>query len=243
MTMTNNALVISMADRFGVDKDQVVSTLMNTAFRTKEQVTVEQVMSLMIVANQYGLNPWLKEIYAYPSKNGIIPIVGVDGWSRIINEHPQFDGLEFEQDDDKCTCIIFRKDRSHPTKVSEYYSECKQNTGPWSSHPKRMLRHKSLIQCARLAFGYVGIFDEDEADRIRSADPITVVNPVETAAIVQQSLPAYPDDRFNFKLASYADQINSGKPAQEIIDFLSSKYLLSSEQIATLNNVTNNSGE
>jgi len=29
-----------------------------------------------------------------------------------------------------------------------------------------MLRHKALIQCARIAFGFSGIYDEDEAARI-----------------------------------------------------------------------------
>lgn len=35
-----------------------------------------------------------------------------------------------------------------------------------------MLRHKAMIQCARVAFGYGGIFDQDEAERIVEAtDP------------------------------------------------------------------------
>jgi len=29
-----------------------------------------------------------------------------------------------------------------------------------------MLRHKAMIQCARLAFGFAGIYDQDEAERI-----------------------------------------------------------------------------
>jgi hypothetical protein len=33
-----------------------------------------------------------------------------------------------------------------------------------------MLRHKALIQCARLAFGFVGIFDQDEAERITEGE-------------------------------------------------------------------------
>ncbi len=33
-------------------------------------------------------------------------------------------------------------------------------------HPTRTLRHKTLIQCARLAFGFAGIFDQDEAERV-----------------------------------------------------------------------------
>ena len=81
-------------------------------------------------------------------------MIGVDGWSRIINSHDQLDGMIFKQDDESCTCTIFRKDRQHPVEVTEYMSECKRNVGPWLSHPKRMLRHKAMIQCARLAFGF-----------------------------------------------------------------------------------------
>jgi len=156
-----------MATRFGVNEAEVLSTLKATAF--KGPVSDGQMTALMIVANQYGLNPWTKEIYAFPDKNnGIVPVVGLDGWSRIINEHPQFDGLDFNEAED-CAwieCVIHRKDRSHPIKVREYMAECKRQGGPWLSHPRRMLRHKAMIQCARIAFGYVGIFDQDEAERI-----------------------------------------------------------------------------
>lgn len=155
-----------MADRFHVDPSKMLGTLKATAF--KGNVSDEQMMALLIVANQYGLNPWTKEIYAFPdSQNGIVPVVGVDGWSRIINSDPNFDGMDFEQDEESCTCRIYRKDRGHPIAVTEYMSECKRaNAKPWQTHPKRMLRHKAMIQCARLAFGFVGIYDEDEAQRI-----------------------------------------------------------------------------
>jgi len=32
-----------------------------------------------------------------------------------------------------------------------------------------MLRHKAMIQCARIAFGFGGIYDQDEAERIQEA--------------------------------------------------------------------------
>jgi hypothetical protein len=47
-------------------------------------------------------------------------------------------------------------------------------TAPWKSHPKRMLRHKALIQAARIAFSFAGIFDQDEAERIVEAEVIDV---------------------------------------------------------------------
>ena len=174
MTTAITTLTSKLAKKFDMgDGDELVSILKSTAF--KGPASDAQLTALMVVANQYGLNPWTKEIYAFPDKNnGIVPVVGVDGWSRIINEHPQFDGMEFKLDDESCTCIMFRKDRSHPVSVTEYMDECKRGTSPWQSHPKRMLRHKSMIQCARLAFGYVGIFDQDEAERIAEVE----INPM-----------------------------------------------------------------
>lgn len=164
------SLLSKMAARFSVAPEKMLATLKATAF--KGDVSNEQMMALMIVADQYGLNPWTKEIYAFPDRqNGIVPVIGVDGWARIINSHEQFDGMDFEQDDDSCTCIIYRKDRTHPVKVTEYMAECKRdNAQPWKSHPRRMLRHKAMIQCARLAFGFVGVYDQDEAERIVEKD-------------------------------------------------------------------------
>ncbi len=161
------SLVSKIANKYGVDPDKMMVTLKATAFRG--DVTNEQMMALLIVADQYNLNPWLKQIYAFPDKGGIVPVVSVDGWARIINEHPQMDGVDFEITDSECTCTIHRKDRAHPTRLTEYMSEVNRGTQPWKSHPKRMLRHKALIQCARIAFGFAGIHDEDEAERIVEA--------------------------------------------------------------------------
>jgi len=161
-----NKLAIELGMTAG---DGLIETMKATAFKG-QQVTNDQMVALMAVANQHKLNPWTNEIYAFPSKGAIIPVVGVDGWASIINRHLQFDGMEFKQDDESCTCTIYRKDRNHPITTTEYLSECKRDTAPWKSHPKRMLRHKTLIQCARLAFGYTGFFDPDEADRLREID-------------------------------------------------------------------------
>ena len=160
----------ALAKKFDIsgNPQELIHTLKATVF--KGNATDEQFTALLIVASQYGLNPFTKEIYAFPDiNNGIVPVVGVDGWARILNNNPQFSGMEFEQNDDSCTCRIYRKDRSHPVVVTEFMSECRRDTKPWKSHPKRMLRHKAMIQAARLAFGFADIFDEDEAERVRDA--------------------------------------------------------------------------
>lgn len=182
MTNIVVAQATQLAKTLGIagDGSDLIQTLKATAF--KGQVNDAQMAALLIVASQYGLSPWTKEIYAFPDKGGIVPVVGVDGWSRIINDNPQFDGMDFQQDDESCTCIIHRKDRSHPIRVTEYMSECKRGTQPWQSHPKRMLRHKAMIQCARLAFGFAGIYDQDEAERIVSPDPVLDTSAIDAAA-------------------------------------------------------------
>lgn len=180
-----------------IDPGELEQTLIQTAFKSEKNITREQMGALLIVASQYKLNPWTKEIYAFPDKNkGIIPVVGVDGWSRIINSNPNLNGIEFVFSDkmvrpnkakvdcpEWVDCLIYRKDRDRPTVVREYLDEVYREpmgangyAGPWQSHPKRFLRHKALIQCARLAFGFVGIYDQDEAERIQEVHTTKTVH-------------------------------------------------------------------
>jgi hypothetical protein len=190
-------------------------------------------MALLVVADQYGLNPFTKEIYAFPDKGGIVPVVGVDGWSRIINSHSQFDGMEFKQDEESCTCIMYRKDRSHPVSVTEYMSECGRGMGPWKSHPKRMLRHKAMIQCARLAFSFVGIYDQDEAERI-----IEPERDMGAAQVVEVEKAFYPDDMFEANLPKWARLISSGnRTAEEVIAIASSRGELSANQVKSIKSI------
>lgn len=186
------SLVAKFADKYGVDANKMLDTLKSTAFKQQgdREVSNEQMAALLIVADRYGLNPFTKEIYAFPDKGGIVPVVGVDGWARIVNEHPQCDGFEFIYADKKTDFSgkqvpewmevrIYRKDRQRPVIVREYFEEVvRKGMQPWQSHPNRMLRHKTFVQGARLAFGFAGVFDEDEGQRIAERDmgPAQVVD-------------------------------------------------------------------
>ena len=243
MSNALTTLTSSLAKRFELgDGAGLTETLKATAF--KGQVSDAQMTALLIVANQYGLNPWTKEIYAFPDKNnGIVPVVGVDGWARIINEHPQFDGEEFEygpiiQHKNKTAhewieCVIYRKDRSKPTRIREFFDEVNQDGKiPWQSHPKRMHRHKALIQCARLAFGFGGIYDQDEAERIVEKD-------MGAAEVVTDrkapELEQYPDEKFAENLPAWRNAIKAGKAtADQIIARSSTKYVVTEKQKASL---------
>jgi len=228
-----------LAEQFGVSTNSagdLLRALRQTAF--KAQMTDAQLISLLIVAKQYGLNPWTKEIYAFPDKqNGIIPVVGVDGWARIINENPQFDGMDFTQDDESCTCTIYRKDRAHPVKVTEYMDECyrpafkakdgRMITGPWQSHKRRMLRHKALIQCSRLAFGFVGIFDADEAERIVESVEYDPEKQIEQPKEIEFCT----DEKFQENKEKWKKIIEAGKTPEDLINRLSEKTRFNAVQI------------
>lgn len=178
------SLVAKFADKYSIEPGKLLATLKATAFRQggDKEITDEQMAALLIVADRYGLDPFTKEIYAFPDKGGIVPVVGVDGWARVVNEHPQCDGFEFTYADDftdfssKQVPVwmevrIYRKDRQRPVVVREYFDEVvRRNMQPWQSHPNRMLRHKTFVQGARLAFGFAGVFDEDEGQRIVERD-------------------------------------------------------------------------
>src|SRR4249919_2603702 len=157
------SLIIEMAGRFGIEPGKLVPTLNATAFKPEKPVSDEQLIALLIVAREYNLNPFTRELFAFldSKSGGIVPVVSVDGWARIVNEHAQCDGFEERIADDGtwADCTHFRKDRTHHLTHREWLSECKRNTPPWQQSPRRMLGHRAFIQTARKTYGFAGIYD------------------------------------------------------------------------------------
>ena len=175
------SLLLDMAERYGMEPKAFADTLKATV--VPKETSNEQFAAFLLVAKEYDLNPLTKEIYAFPKPGGgIQPIVPVDGWVHLVNANPAFDGLEFDDHLDKdnklqaITARIWRKDRARPIVVTEYMIECQRNTDTWRQWPRRMLRHKAMIQCARYAFGFAGIVDPDEAERGRDVSPMRTVS-------------------------------------------------------------------
>ena len=168
-----NALM-ALADRLQADEGSLKNTLMKTVCANIKKD--EEFLSFVMVCNTYKLNPILKEIYAFPGKGGgVIPVVGIDGWISMVNRQSNYDGVELienELSDGKLksvTAKFYIKEKSHPVVVTEYMDECYDGTkSTWKKWGRRMLRHKAYIQGARIAFGFSGIYDEDEAERINA---------------------------------------------------------------------------
>jgi hypothetical protein len=168
------------ASEYGMAALDFYNTVVDTCFPGKP--TKSQWNAFALVARNYNLDPVRRQVFAFPAKGGgIVPIVGVDGWLAIVNRQPTYDGVEFEYHNDKdgkleaITCTIHHKDRKYPTRITEYMDECVRNTPPWQQSPRRQLRHKSFIQCGRVAFSLSGIFDEDEGATMREAEVLDVI--------------------------------------------------------------------
>ena len=78
----------------------------------------------------------------------------------MINEHPQFGGISLRESSELSEgipnwieCTIYRHDRLIPVVIKEYLEEVKTEHPSWQRMPRRMLRHRVIQQCARLAFG------------------------------------------------------------------------------------------
>ena len=180
--LVKKTAIQEIAGRLQVSPDVLEKTLKATIIKGKNRpATNEEFVSFIIVANQYALNPLTKEIYAFPDKNGgIIPIISTDGWNKLMTSHKGYKAHYYKESENRVTMKsakpcpewmeihIIKKDDSEVV-IREYLDECFRDlnyANPWQTHPKRMLRHKTKIQGAREAFGYAGIYDEDEAERI-----------------------------------------------------------------------------
>ena len=113
--------------------------------------------------------------------------------------------------------------------------------GPWSQYPKRMRQMRARAFALRDVFPDVlrGMPVAEElmdtpAAGIKPVDPAT--GEIQTPSVKNPVvLPAYPDDKFASNLPAWRDLIDEGKKTpQQIIAALSGKYILSPEQIATL---------
>jgi phage recombination protein Bet len=197
------SLIIKFARKYNIVESTLMTTLKDTCFKQGEgSVSNEQMVALLVVADQYNLNPFTKEIYAYPDKyKGIVPVVSIDGWVRIVTEHPDYNGYDVilpaemikankEGEHPPCwpwiTIQMHRKRVEHTPQLTEYFDECYKPPykprgkdyfidSPWQTHPKRFLRHKAFIQAGRLVFGFAGIYDDDEAHRILESSVVATV--------------------------------------------------------------------
>jgi hypothetical protein len=117
-------------------------------------------IQLLRLASKYQLDPLSDEVNLLETKEGYLPFITIDGWAKLINQHPQYAGMSLRDSTELIDgipawmeCTIYRNDRILPIVIKEYLEEVRTDHPSWQQMPRRMLRHRVIQQCARLALG------------------------------------------------------------------------------------------
>lgn len=123
------------------------------------EVPAKTILTLLRMMQNLHLDPLNEEIGFAQYEDGSWQVfITIEGCSKLLNQHPQFNGLAFTCSDtliegvpEWMECSIYRRDRILPITVREHYLEVKGENAIWQKMPRRMLRHRALQQCVRLA--------------------------------------------------------------------------------------------
>lgn len=141
---------------------EMINTLKDTVCKG---ATNAQFRMFAEVCKSTGLSPWLKEIWFVP---GVGVMAGRDGYLRVANEHPMFDGMETRVERDaknlpvKAVCQVWRKDRSHPITCEAYFNEYKRSGGVWEKYPSAMIQKVAEVLALKRSFSINGVVTEEE---------------------------------------------------------------------------------
>lgn len=172
-------LIARLAGRFGVEPNRLLKCLTTQVFKQANgrQPSNEELMVLLLVCENFGLNPFNREIFAFRGKGDeIVPVVSLDGWAKIVRSQKDFNGVTFafsnntvkvpgcaQELPEFVECAMRLKGVDEPIVIQEFMVECFNDKSPvWRKWPRRMLRTRAFIQCARLAFSLTGLYDEGE---------------------------------------------------------------------------------
>jgi hypothetical protein len=153
---TYEKLLASAIKKLGCTAEELTAWL-NEVPNRPEAV---QLNALRLI-DKHELDPFSDEISIYQYEDGHWQaFITIDGWSKLINSHPAFSGISFTESTELVNgiprwmgCAIYRNDRVVPIEVKEYLCEIQTEHSVWKDMPRRMLRHRVIAQCARLAFG------------------------------------------------------------------------------------------
>lgn len=189
--LLDEPMVKEIAEQYKLSAERfLTSSLTILSSRLSRDMKESEVLAMCSLMKRYHLDPFAGHLYLRETFEGqsstILPVLKIDGWLTMLNGQEQFDGLEFAYSDEMIPnpldnvedpsagrkvpvwmeASIFRKDRTRPTVVREYFLEVYQNSESWRAMGCRQLRHKTIIQCSRVAFGLGGLFDEDDISRM-----------------------------------------------------------------------------
>lgn len=109
----------------------------NAWVTNKAPIADDDLLRLLQTAKRFNLDPLNREIYPYFNMDGsVTPTLTIDGWLRLVNSNPDFDGCRITESEEEvlipgtskpcakwCQVEMFRKSLSHPVVIREYFEE------------------------------------------------------------------------------------------------------------------------
>lgn len=196
--------------------------------------TDAQLKVFIEVCRATGLSPWLKEIFYVPEK-GII-MASRDGYMRVANEHPMFDGMETRVERDeknipiKAVCTVWRKDRGHPTVCEAYFNEYVKSSSVWQTYKSAMIGKVAEVLALKRSFSINGVVTEEEIGY-----DIPAISPAAARKSALEAAKAIAEEKITrMKAGESAEQVNADIGARVDAEYPQAEQELSVESLPQL---------
>ena len=160
-----------------------IDTIKNTVAVGANNSELKMFLSL---AAKYDLDPFAREIWFANMGNRSTIITGRDGYLKIANRNPNFDGMTSDVvcSNDKfikegnnirhmysainrgqiigAYAVVYRKDRNTPAYFFAQFREYNKNNQVWRQYPSAMIQKVAESMALKRAFSISGLITEDE---------------------------------------------------------------------------------
>ena len=190
----DSPMVVGLGEEYGLTGKQVISVLKSSIIKVpdgKPAATPAELVVVMSVMKEFGLNPMMRQLYAWRDHKGeMVVMLSADGWTMLANRRPNFLKVSYEFGPDapspdnkgrSCwefvTCTVHDSVRGGivmaPAYLSEWYVGQRGNyAGPWQKMTRHKLRLKAYSLAIREAYGLGMVDIGDLSDAPRAvADP------------------------------------------------------------------------
>jgi phage recombination protein Bet len=151
------------------------------------EANTDELKMFLHVAKSYGLDPFNKEIFFWKVKGKPTIMTSRDGYLKIADRHPQYDGLvsdvvrkndSFKRKSDVIEheygtergdivgayALVYRKDRSYPVYVFAPFEEYRSDTKVWYQYPSAMILKVAESMALKRSFSVSGLVSREEMD-------------------------------------------------------------------------------
>jgi hypothetical protein len=205
VTQRQQSIAATAASFLGVPPAKVCALLRNIWKPSKGQpeLTDSEMFAGLSMIARFGLDPVAKEIYVTRGSKGLMTIIGIDGFVKILNRTEGYDGFEWEmhfsQDGKTLEWVetrIYSTKLSRPICYRAFANEYMRIAGVVAKDlPSHMLRLFSLRHAVRLFTPLGGsVVTEDEARWMDAYQPGEVATNRPSAKQLAQRLAGKQDE-------------------------------------------------